>query len=394
MRIVLLALLLAQSAIAQNVPRRPRLPAGADTNDAVQYFNFGRERLERYPDQAFGAFYWTYRLEPNSPQALYAMYVARLLDEPGTELVKYLTRDRRTLGQRSIRHLDSMLLNAEMQDPFLHRGMDELVLLAYARAVPRNEEWFGRSEAGGRGGIVRRTEQWFEENDPYLRGRLYYSYNELGNALQYYNIALRNLEVDWLQVERARVFAERRILDSAVGAFTSALHSPSRTSNMPLHAFEGRYIWLHHLGRAHEDRRDTAQARIAYEEALHLNPTYYPANFRLALLALQQRDTASAIFRVGLATEGDKPYWLLTAAAAVMSRMNKRDTALALLRRAVEQEPYASAGWLLYGQTLATFPNRRQDAIAAYERYLALAPRNDLSRQQAQARLDQLRQSP
>jgi len=385
-----LALLTVQSLDAQQAPRRPRLGSDADTNDPVAYFNWGRERLERFPDQAYAAFYWTHRLEPGSPQALYGMWVAQLLRDP-RRLVRYIDRDRRTLENDAVMALDSLRLQAEMQDPFFHRGMDELLLLAYAKAAARNEEWFGRSEDAGSSGIVRRTEMFFEETDPYSRGRLYYSQGVMGNALQYYTIALRNRDVDWLWVERGRLLAEVRRLDSARIAIEHALGPAMRDgAAMPHHVFESRAAWQYALGRIHEDRRDTALARIAYEEAIHNNAGYFPANFRLGVLALQQRDTASARFRFGLATTGDRPWWVLTAVAAAMQRIGPQDTVLALLDRATRKEPAAAAGWLLYGQALAS-ANRTPDAIRAYERYLELAPNSDVARAAAAARLAALR---
>lgn len=391
MRLPLLpALLLAAAAQAQE-PRRPRLPADADTNDAVAYFRFGEERVERLPEQALAAFYWTYRLEPSSPQALYAQYVARLLRDK-QRLVRHVERDPRALSQPQLLAIDSLLLRANMQDPFFHRGMEELLLLAYAQNAPRNEEWFGRSEDYGSAGIVRRMEQHFEQSDPYSRGRLYYSHNELRNALQYYAIALRNQDVAWLHAERGRAWAELRQLDSAKASFERAiLLSRQPGQVMAQHPHESRVMWNYALGRIQENRSDLAAARAAYEESLRENPGFSPAALRLGLLAVGTRDSSTALFRLAQATlPPATPFWILTAAASGMSRIGQQDSVIALLRRATEAEPFASGGWLLYAQTLAS-AGRNADAIPAYERYIALAPRNDIARAAAITRLQQLR---
>ena len=49
---------------AGDVPRRPRLAAAADTNDAGAYYRLGRERLERSPEEAAAAFYWASQIDP------------------------------------------------------------------------------------------------------------------------------------------------------------------------------------------------------------------------------------------------------------------------------------------------------------------------------------------
>src|SRR5438067_13646829 len=78
----LLLLALAPALLqAQRAPRRPRLGADGDTNDAAAYFQLGLDKAERDPAQAEAAFYWASHLDPLSPQALYALSVARLLKE-------------------------------------------------------------------------------------------------------------------------------------------------------------------------------------------------------------------------------------------------------------------------------------------------------------------------
>ena len=68
MRRLLVAAVLLAAAIppvsAQRLgppEKRPRLDAGADTNDALAYYNFGVAQFEREPQQAAAAFYWAAR---------------------------------------------------------------------------------------------------------------------------------------------------------------------------------------------------------------------------------------------------------------------------------------------------------------------------------------------
>ena len=69
-----LALLVAVSPVFaqknKGEPSRPPLPAGADTNDARAYYDFGLSKLEREPDRAADAFYWAVRFKLASQQDL------------------------------------------------------------------------------------------------------------------------------------------------------------------------------------------------------------------------------------------------------------------------------------------------------------------------------------
>ncbi len=392
--VAILALLgtLAAQAAAQNVPRRPRLAADVDTNDARAYFQLGTERVERNPGQAADAFYWASRLDPSSPQTLYALAIARLLRDPAL-LVRYRERDPRTLASPAARALDSLRFRAEMQDPFFHRGMDQVMLYAYARSAVRREEWFGRSEDFGRTGMVQFIERFFEETDPYGRGQLYYSDHRLSQALQYWALALRNRRGQaWLIADRARAWAELGQLDSARVALDTAIHFAGRAGADHIgHVFESRAAWLHALGRIHEDRRDTAAAAAAYHRAVEADAAYYPARFRLGALAVLARDPPTAIEYLSRATSGpDVQFFALAAAAALYSQLGRRDSTVALLQRATQTEPWASAGWLMYAQALDAVRDSVQ-ALPAYERYLALAPRNDVGAPAATRRVQQLR---
>src|SRR6266566_1894764 len=79
MRAVLLASLAASilatlppaalQAQSGKVPKRPNLEAGADTNFAPAYYEFGMREIERDPQKAADAFYWATRLDPAWAQA-------------------------------------------------------------------------------------------------------------------------------------------------------------------------------------------------------------------------------------------------------------------------------------------------------------------------------------
>src|SRR6476619_1749563 len=66
-RLVLVACLMAVTpsimpAQGKKEPRRPKLAAGADTNDARAYYDFAMQQLTKEPEDAANALYWATRL--------------------------------------------------------------------------------------------------------------------------------------------------------------------------------------------------------------------------------------------------------------------------------------------------------------------------------------------
>src|SRR3989442_1431404 len=85
-------------APAQDVPKRPHLEAGSDTNSAPDYYEYGIANLTAYPQRAADAFYWACQIDPTWAQPLYARRIALLLSAPGPFVVGYVE------GTRSFTH--------------------------------------------------------------------------------------------------------------------------------------------------------------------------------------------------------------------------------------------------------------------------------------------------
>lgn len=388
-RCLIPAVTLGSTLFAQNAPGRPRLGGDADTNDAAAYFQWGLRRFESDPRRAGEAFYWAARLDPASqaaPQALYARYAALLMGDT-RRLVTYIQREERTLSAPGMLALDSLLYHAEMQDPFVHRGLDEPLLFAYAQAARPRDEWFGRSQSGGETGMFRATEQFFEGGDPYSRGRMYYSRGQLQDALRYWAEALRNAQLDWVHAERARAWYELRQLDSAAAELRAAVDLARRGRGAAVrHVYESAASWETALGRVLEARRDIPGAREAYQQAVELDAAYFPARLKLTELVLASHDTATALMHLEQAVQSRAAdFYTFATAGALASRAGRPDLAAAWLRRATEVEPLARVGWLAYARVLEA--SRDSGATAAFARFLTLAPRNDPDRDAVAQRL-------
>src|SRR5437867_224215 len=75
---------------AQNVPQRPSLDAGTDTNSAFDYYQYGMRNLTRFPQRAADAFYWASQLDPTWAQPLYARRIALLLSANDPFVIGYM----------------------------------------------------------------------------------------------------------------------------------------------------------------------------------------------------------------------------------------------------------------------------------------------------------------
>lgn len=379
-------------APAQQGPARPRLARDADTNDAAAYFTWGLERLVRRPDQAAAAFHWAARLEPASPQVPYAQHVALLLTD-NERLVGYLRLEDEVMRSRHAAVLDSLYARALKTDPFLATGLEEPIFVRLVRGLMARRPDFSGNETRD-GDIVRGLDTALAEFDPHLRGHLAYSRAQYREALVYYDRALRlrlRRPTAPIWAAKARAYWHLSRLDSAALAMQRALALAVDSGGSP-RQYESRAHWHYSLGLILERLGDRAAARIAWQNALIEDMAYYPAHVRLGTLALQQGDTVNAIIELERAVAtNDRDYFAHAALGAILTRARQPGEAVTSLRRATELEPFAAAAWLLYAQALDT-DRRRTDAITAYQRFLALAARDDPARPGATRRIETLRQ--
>ena len=137
--ILALTAVVGTSLAAQSVPRRPRLPSDADTNDAAAYYDLGVESFERNPDRSAQAFYWASRLDPASAPVWYARYAAEMVHN-SSRLVHVILREARTMNTPEVYALDSLRLRAFAFDPFVRRNLEEYIVKLYANeSIPRDQ---------------------------------------------------------------------------------------------------------------------------------------------------------------------------------------------------------------------------------------------------------------
>src|SRR5207244_126136 len=124
-----LALLLSSSVVlaqAEKPPKRPKLPASADTNDARAYYNFAIENLTKDSDKAADALYWSSRLEPMWADAYYARRIALLVADHRV-LARYWSGDRNTMRSSEVLRADSLFYRALTLNPFVSQTLDRKI---------------------------------------------------------------------------------------------------------------------------------------------------------------------------------------------------------------------------------------------------------------------------
>jgi tetratricopeptide (TPR) repeat protein len=379
------AVLLAAPADAQRAPRRPALPAAADTNDARAYYDLGVRSMDRRPDLAADAFYWAIELRPGWADALYGRHTALLLRDP-RRMIQYQTSGRARSSSEA-RQIDSLYLRALHSDPFVQRRFEpELTRM-----------WVGAMISGGDPTRVDDqtllsfyTDQVMRDLPPVMRARVKAAQGKLPEAIQAFGEALRSRRGGsetrgWILTERARMYALAGNDERALQDFDSAVDLRVEQDERELVRFyESKAVLHHSRGLIFERAGKTDEAREAYSRALEEDLSYAPAHMRLGMLALAAGDTATADGEIRLAAEtAPDDVTLRILYGNLLARQRRLDEAAAELDAATRLAPHHADGWLV----LAMVRQLKGDAegmMSACREYLARAPRNDPRRAQVQ----------
>lgn len=394
--LALLCLVSVVPLVAQEkVPKRPRLAELADTNDPVAYYDHGVAVLERNPRQAADAFYWASRLNPGWAEALYARRVAGFMDDERL-LVRYLNGDWGAISSRAAQRLDSLEYRAQMINPFFLRDLERPFFTAWVRALINDAQ----RRSGGR--PISGSES--VELDYYINGiintgtsmrtraRLAAGQRRFDEALRFYEKALSETRdkpgVRW---ERTRILFGIGGYDSALVELQSAINElRERDETRTRMWYQSKEFFEHSTGMIHEQRGDGAAARAAYGRALQEHLSYHPAHVRLGMLALASNDTAVARSELDLAVQvaPDEPVVRLTY-GALLAQLGHPAEAQPQLQRAAELEPYFALPHYLLGR-VADVLQKREEAVASYQAYLARAAKRDARRAEVTERLAEL----
>jgi len=383
-------LLLALTASAQlKAPsKRPKLAAGADTNDARQYYDYGIEQLRRDPGTAADAFYWAARINPGFAEALYARRVALLLDQPN-RLMRYWAGDQRTLQSKDIRQIDSLYFRALVQNPFLYERYERAIFDAMIKKYA--EDYVGPGNSGAQE-VEYYIQTYVRQQGPGTMASIAYADGNFEEALKYWASAIKGTkEKAAYRIRRGKLFFQLGEVDSAYTEFSLALEELRKRDKKDLvYVYESKALLEQALGMIAERHDSVTAAREAYGRALEEDLSYYPAHVHLGFLALTMKDTATALNEMDLAVQirGDEPQ-LRYMYGFTLATAHKYAEAETQLRKAAEIEPLYAMPHAILGQ-LYEEQNKPDEALKSYKEYLVRAALSDARRNQVQARLTAL----
>lgn len=349
---------------------RPRLPRGADTNAATDYYRWG-EPLVRFGlklDSAEMALYWASRLDPAWPDPLYARGISILQALQHDAFDTWLkTRSVRAtkhveLTPRQLQLVDSLLRISWARNPFLFNDLE------FRRLAP------------GRLG------------DPMRDGWFAFASRHFAAADSLFGLALAKHPEDvGVRIYRARALFFLGRFDRAVAELETARDSVRGRSEAQLSVIVPSVeMFEYAIGIARVQQDDFPAARAAFQRALAENLAFYWAHARLAGAALALHDTGTALSELDMAVqlEGRDPALRLYD-GVVLAGAGRLDDAAGQLERAIALDPYYAAPyyWLA---TVSRARGQTREAIDQYRQFLAHAARLDADRHRALVALSEL----
>lgn len=371
-------------------PKRPELPATADTNDPRAYYLVGERLLAVQPDRAADAFYWATRLDPSSADFLYARRTALLMKDP-RRLVRYLDGDRRTLRNSEVLAIDSLQIGAFMANPFLYRRFEKRMHDAYIKELfsgPMSTR-FSQAE------IDHAYDRYLQSAGPATAGWIAYADGRFDEALARYAQALSSTKRKaYLRTERGRIFQMTGNSDSALAMLHLAGEELRNKDNKEIvFVYDSKALLEYSIGKIHEAADRTAEAREAYGRALQEDMAFYPAHVALAALAVAAKDTVTMTSEMELAVQlRPKDPLIRLLYGYSLATLGQPEPAVTQLEEAIALEPLFARPY----RVLAEVHDRAGDpqrAIARYEEFLSRSAKTAPDYADAATRLAQLRQA-
>jgi tetratricopeptide (TPR) repeat protein len=175
---------------------------------------------------------------------------------------------------------------------------------------------------------------------------------------------------------RALAFVGAGQLDSAAVELNQllAVLRPDDAATISYY-YESKALQEYALGMLHDVRGRPGEARRAFERALEEDLAMYPAHLGLSRLSLRERKAGEAVEHMTQAVEiaADDGVMHYEHGNALMAA-NRRDEAIAAYQRALQLEPYWADPYLRLAIAWEN-AGKPAEAAAAYRAYLQRAPR-------------------
>lgn len=363
-------------------PKRPRLVESADTNDAFAYYNDGLAALERDPKRAAEDFHWATRLNPIWADAYYAERVALLLTDR-RRLVDYYYGKKFAVRSKQIMHADSLYLRALTLNPFLYQKLDRVLFDAIIRQL---------ADGWANGDVTRSSEiqyymnTWLAQAPAGTRAWRAYGAGDFPTALELWAQAIQKADYKaGYRTDRGRLLFQLDRADSALAELSAATaEMRKRDAKDLVYLYESKALMEQSVGMVHLRLGHTEQAREAFSRALQEDMSYYPAHVQLGFLAIDARDTATALSEMDLAVQlRDDDPGLHFQYGYTLAMVGRYPDAQQHLERAIALDPVYAAPHHVLAQVME-MQQKLPDALREYRAFLALASRNDPRREEAQ----------
>ena len=352
------------------VPRRPHLPAEADSNSAREYFRLGISQMAKHPQDAAAAFYWASRLDPSWPDPVYGRHVALLVAHPLRVIDGYVLRDRNTMKDPRIRAIDSVAYQALLINPWLDRRFDGTLLDTWIEGVTGSPTvWAGE----------------VRQRNPWAAGWISYNQGKFPDAVADFTEGLkREPGSPWTLLARARSYVVLGRVDSAVADARSALATlRQHNEEWVTLSYVAEPFVEYGIGYLYEQMQQRDSARAAYERALLDDVAFYPAHRRLAFLRLAAADTAGAVAELQQATTINPGYAVALFEYGMLNLATGHpDSAIAIFGRARDAEPWYPAPRLALAKVYDRY-GFAAEALAEYQAFVARAPKSMASQLEA-----------
>ena len=333
---------------AQKEPKRPKLQVQADTNDAHIYYDFALGQLQSDPEKAADALYWATRIDPTWADAYYARRIALLLSDR-RRLTRYWSGDRSVVQSNDIKKIDSLFFYALTLNPFVPQRLDRMLYEGVIEDITRRYANAGYNAGDVRYAIDREVMSWPSAE----RAWLAYGDGRYDDALTLYAQAIReNKKNGPLRVDRARVFYNKGEVDSALVELTMAIEDLRKRDKKELiYVYQSKALVEHSIAVIHQRLGHNDAAREAFGRALQEDLSFYPAHLQLAFIALESKDTTTALSEMDLATQlrgddaGTRYMYGYTLATS-----GKTADAETQLRKALELDPVFAPPYFALGR--------------------------------------------
>lgn len=372
----------------ENDPLRPALSTSADTNNWQAYYDAGTSWLASDPKKAADAFHWASRIDPTRSEPFYGRRVALLLQNP-RRLLRYWRGEKSTVRSKDIQRIDSLYLHALTLNPFFYHRLDQFLLRAIIREI---SEDLSPGSGMSSGELRLALDRSISSAAPGFRAWVAYAEGDFDEAERLYERGIRETrnkrERAGLLSERARLYFQRDKSDQALADLTRALEEMRGFDKKDLiYVYESKALAEQSVGIVQKRIGNTAAAREAFGRSLQEDLSYFPAHVQLAMLALDARDTATALSEMDLAVQiRPDDAGLRYLYGFTLAEVGRRAEAQQHLEKAIEYDSVYAAPRHTLAKVLEA-EAKPEEALPHYRAFLSLAALSDLRRNEAETRI-------